>query len=52
MATNTGVLENAKPGAATETTIFKNDVFSSTTGTLIASCDGTGSDTYLSLIHI
>ena len=46
MATNTGVLANAKPGAATETTIFKNDVFSSTTGTLIASCDGTGSDTY------
>ena len=46
MATNTGVLANAKPGAATETTIFKNDVFSSTTGTLIASCDGTGADTY------
>ena len=46
MATNTGVLANAKPSAATETTIFKNDVYSSTTGTLIASCDGTGADTY------
>ncbi len=46
MATNTGVLANSKPSANTETTIFKNDVKSSTTGTLVASCDGTGSDTY------
>ena len=46
MATNTGVLANSKPAANTETTIFKNDVKSSTTGTLVASCDGTGSDTY------
>ena len=46
MATNTGVLANSKPAANTETTIFKNDVKSSTTGTLVASCDGTGTDTY------
>ena len=46
MATNTGVLANSKPSANTETTIFKNDVKSSTTGTLVASCDGTASDTY------
>ena len=46
MATNTGALANLKPTAATETTLFKNDVFSSTTGTVIVNCDGTGADTY------
>mgnify|MGYP007029079462 FL=1 len=46
MATNTGALANLKPAAATETTLFKNDVFSSTTGTVVVNCDGTGADTY------
>ena len=46
MATNTGALANLKPAAATETTLFKNDVSSSTTGTVIVNCDGNGADTY------
>lgn len=46
MATNTGALANLKPTAATETTLFKNDIFSSTTGTVVVNCDGTGADTY------
>lgn len=46
MATNTGVLANLKPGSATATTLFKNDVKSSATGTVIMNCDGTGADTY------
>ena len=46
MATNTGVLGAVKPAAATETTLFKNDVFSSATGTVIVNCDNSGADTY------
>jgi len=46
MATNTGALANLKPASATATTLFKNDVKSSTTGTVIMNCDGTGADTY------
>jgi hypothetical protein len=46
MATKTGALANLKPTAATETTLFKNDVNSSTTGTVIVNCDNTGADTY------
>ena len=46
MATNTGALANLKPAAATETILFKNDVFSSTTGTVVVNCDSSGADTY------
>ena len=46
MATNTGALANLKPASATATILFKNDVKSSTTGTVIMNCDGTGADTY------
>ncbi|AIX14857.1 structural protein [Synechococcus phage ACG-2014d] len=46
MATNTGALANIKPSSGTFTTLFKNDVLSSTTGTVFVNCDGTGADTY------
>ena len=46
MATNTGALANIKPASATATTLFKNDVLSSTTGTVVANCDASGADTY------